>query len=74
MKFRSTKVKKISDTPLAVVGRDGEVCMFVRIDKKTTSSLGLLYSDDGVDFINDPKKISIKKTIQKQIKIIYFNN
>lgn len=59
MKNRSTKIKKIGGLPLAVVGRDDEVCMFVRVDKKTTSSINLLCSLDGVDFNEDSGKVSL---------------
>lgn len=60
MKPRTIKIKKLENVPLAVVTREGEVCMFVRVDKKTTSSLALLNSDDGIDFAQDPKKVVIK--------------
>lgn len=69
MKSRSTKIKKIDGTPLAIVGRGGEICMFVRSDKKTTSSINLLYSFDGVDFIKDTGKIVIKNLSGKNEKI-----
>ncbi|MFZ2523592.1 MAG: hypothetical protein WAW92_04375, partial [Minisyncoccia bacterium] len=60
MKPRKIKIKKLENVPLAVVTRESEVCMFVRVDKKTTSSISLINSDDGIDFVEDPKKVSIK--------------
>ncbi|MFZ2621058.1 MAG: hypothetical protein WAX85_00970 [Minisyncoccia bacterium] len=69
MKSRSTKIKKLGGTPLAVVEREEEICMYVRVDNKTTSSVNLLYSLDGVDFIKDPEKVVIKNLSGKKEKI-----
>lgn len=69
MKYSSTNIKKSTGVPLGVVVRDGEVCMFVRVDKKTTSSVGVLFSSNGVDFIKDKKEAKIKTLSNKKEKI-----
>ncbi len=69
MKHIKTNVKKVASVPLGVVGRDGEVCMLVRVDKKISSSLGILTSHNGVDFLKDPKKVSIEILTSKKEKI-----
>ncbi len=68
MKKTIVKVKKIEDIPLAVVERNGEICMIVRIDKKTTSTLAVLCSDDGIDFVKDPLKVTVKTLSNKAEK------
>ena len=60
MKYSSISVKKIEGVPLGVVGRDGEVCMIARVDKKTTSSLQLLGSLDGINFTLSKRRVSLK--------------
>ncbi|MFZ2522172.1 MAG: hypothetical protein WAX44_02900 [Minisyncoccia bacterium] len=59
MNTRPKKIK-LDERPLAVVEKDGEVWMIVREDKKSTSTLSLIYSDDGIDFVSDNKKVTIK--------------
>ncbi len=70
MKHTKTNAKKIGGFPLGVVERDGEVCMLVRVDGKTTSSISLLTGHNGVDFIKDSKKVSIEVSSSKKEKII----
>ncbi len=63
MEKRQTKLKKIKKTkglPLAVVAVNDKVFMLERLDKKTTSSLFISESTNGLDFIPDGKKVSIK--------------
>lgn len=69
MRSRTIKIKKLDDLPLAVVAGEDGVCMFVRKDKKTTSIIELLNSDDGVDFVEDTKKVSIKTLSNRVEKI-----
>lgn len=69
MKISSRKIKKMENVPLAVVTSGDEVFMFVRVDKKTTSNLSLIRSDDGIDFVEDAKKVSVKTLANKQEKI-----
>jgi len=69
MKYSSTKIKKSAGVPLGVAIRDEEVCMFVRVDKKTTSDVALLFSANGVDFIKDRKPVKIKTLSGKKEKI-----
>lgn len=69
MKIRSTKIKKMENVPLAVVAHNGEVCMFVRVDKKTTSTLAVLNSDDGIDFVLNKSKVVIKTSGNKSENI-----
>ncbi len=59
MNTRPKKIK-LDERPQAVVEKDGEVWMILRQDKKSTSTLSLIYSDDGIDFVSDDKKVTIK--------------
>ena len=54
------KVQKMSDTPLALVVVENMMVMFSRVDKKTTSSLALSWSRDGMNFERDSKKVKIE--------------
>ncbi|MSU45246.1 MAG: hypothetical protein EXS47_01295 [Candidatus Zambryskibacteria bacterium] len=69
MKYSFTNIKKSSGVPLGVVLREGEVCMFVRSDKKTTSVVELLFSANGVDFIIDKRKVKIENLSGKMENI-----
>lgn len=69
MKYSSTNIKKSTGVPLGVALRDDEVVMFVRVDKKTTSSIEILFSSNGVDFIKDKKEAKIKTLLGKKEKI-----
>lgn len=69
MKYRLKDIKKINGIPLGVVAKDREVYMLVKADKKTTSSLSFIKSDDGIDFIFDKDKVSIKTLTNKSEKI-----
>ena len=63
------KVKKVNGTPLAVVAVDGSVGMLSRVDKKTTSSLSLSWSENGVDFVSNTKKVNVTTLTEKKEKI-----
>ena len=65
----STKIKKIEGVPFAVVPNGDGVYMFVRKDIKTGSTIELLYSLDGVDFVKEDGKISLKNLSGKKEKI-----
>lgn len=69
MNSRSTKIKKIDGVPFAVVPNGDGVYMFVRKDSKTTSSIELLYSFNGVDFIKKDNKIFLKNLSGKKEKL-----
>jgi predicted GH43/DUF377 family glycosyl hydrolase len=69
MKLSSTKAQKMADTPLAVVNKDGEVFMLVRVDKKIGSSLKFLVSENGIDFKDSKKKVLIKNLSSQNEKI-----
>lgn len=69
MKYAKTKLKKSTGTPVAVIGVDGHVCMLSRFDKKTTSSLGLSRSINGIDFELVSDKISFKTSSGKKEKL-----
>jgi beta-1,2-mannobiose phosphorylase / 1,2-beta-oligomannan phosphorylase len=60
MKYKKHDSKKLGGIPLAVVAKASEVFMLIRIDTKTTSTLGFLESKNGVDFKESVKKISVK--------------
>ncbi len=69
MKYRSINVKKNRGVPLAVVGGGSGICLLVRVNKKTTSSLDLLCSSNGIDFNASEKKVSVKISSGKKEKI-----
>ncbi len=80
MKYLSTKIKKSGGYPLAVTGVNGQVCMLVRMDppapssggragKKTTSSLSILWSNNGLDFLPNSKRVSLQNLSGKAEKI-----
>ncbi|MEQ1561095.1 MAG: hypothetical protein ABL899_00060 [Nitrospira sp.] len=56
---KSAVQKKVPSIPLSVIGVEGGVCMLSRVDKKTTSSLVLLASGDGLDFTPVPSSVSL---------------
>src|SRR3989344_9289845 len=66
MKKTLIKKKKELGTPVAVVNAGGAIAMLSRIDKKTTSSLMLSWSDDGIHFIPDEVKIIINISPRKK--------
>lgn len=63
------KIKKTKGIPLAVFSVTGGVCLFERMDDKTTPSLHLSWSTDGLNFATDNRKISIKLSSSKNEKI-----
>lgn len=69
MKYSSTNIKKSMGVPLGVVIRDEEVCMLMRISNKTASSIQILFSVNGVDFIQDKKEAKIKTLSGKKEKL-----
>lgn len=69
MKRVATKIKKELGIPLSVLGVGEEVAMLSRVDKKTSSTLALSWSEDGIHFENDDKKITIEIDSKKKEKI-----
>src|SRR4051812_23990395 len=72
MKKSTSKVKsekKTNGFPLAVISFSDRVYLFERIDKKTTSSLSLSISFNGVDFIEQKNKVKIEVSPKKSEKI-----
>lgn len=69
MKYRSTKIKKSAGTPLAIIGVNRHVWMLSRLDKKTTSSLVLSRSLNGLDFDLVSSRISLKTLSLKKEKL-----
>ena len=63
------KVKKTSGVPLAVVGVSNKVCMFLRSGTEASCSIFLSWSSDGLDFVDDDKKVSIEISARKKEKI-----
>jgi len=57
---KPTKIKKTEGLPLAVFSVTGGVCALERVDKKTTSSLSLSWSTDGLTFVSDNRRVEIK--------------
>lgn len=62
------RVKILDGEPLAVVSVTDEVVLLSR-SKKNASELFLSWSDNGVDFVKDIKKVSIKTISKKSEKI-----
>ena len=65
-KAKTTKINKGLGMPLAVLGVNDSVCMLSRNDKKTTSSLCLSWSRDGINFLADDKRITIEAGKKKE--------
>jgi len=66
---KSKRSKKVKGTFLAVFVVTDGMCALGRVDKKTTSSLFLSWSTDGLNFIADPEKVVIKISSTKKEKI-----
>ena len=66
---KPTKIKKTEGLPLAVFSVTGGVCALERVDKKTTSSLSLSWSTDGLTFVSDNRRVEIKLSATKKEKI-----
>ncbi len=62
------RVKILDGEPLAVVSVTDEVVLLSR-SKKNTSELFLSWSDNGVDFVKDIKKVTVKTISKKPEKI-----
>ncbi len=63
---KTVSEKKSTGFPLAVISFDGTVYMIERVDKKTTSSLLLSMSTNGIDFVPSSKRISITNGTKKE--------
>ena len=63
------KIKKTTGIPLAVFAVTGGICVLERLDKKTTSSLSLSWSTDGLSFSLDNRKVEIYISTTKKEKI-----
>jgi len=63
------KIKKTTGIPLAVFAVTGGICVLERLDKKTTSSLLLSWSTDGLSFSLDNRKVEIYISTTKKEKI-----
>ena len=62
------RVKNLEGTPLVVVSVNDEVVLLSR-SKKSSSELFLSWSDNGVDFVKDIKKVTVKTISKKAEKI-----
>jgi len=72
MKKSTSKPKIINNRkgiPLAVVTFSEEVILLEKFDKKASNELFLSWSKNGVDFIADPKKVTLKTISKKTEKI-----
>ncbi len=72
MKKSTSKIKKIRITggiPLAMITVENDVVMLCKDSKKTGTSLFLSWSNNGVDFIDESKKVTIKTIGKKSEKI-----
>src|SRR5438552_2345122 len=69
MAHKKTNLKKVVDIPLAIIEMGNEVWMLARVDNKTTSSLHLLQSDDGVSFVKNEKKVEVTNISGKPERI-----
>ncbi len=58
--LKPKKIKKIHGSPLSVVYVNNKVFMLEKLEKKTTSSLFISESTNGLDFTPDSKKVSLK--------------
>ncbi len=65
----SVKKKKKSDIPLAVVALSDRLAMLYRTNTLTAQSLYFSWSQNGVDFLPDKKKVSLKISPKKNEKI-----
>lgn len=63
------KIKKTKGVPLAVFSVTGGVCLLERVEEKSTNSLHLSWSTDGLNFSTDHRKVSIKFSSGKGEKI-----
>ncbi len=63
------KVKKAGGLPVAVVTLNGGVCLLLRVNKKTGSSLHLSWSTDGMNFSKDDREVSIYVSAKRKEKI-----
>jgi beta-1,2-mannobiose phosphorylase / 1,2-beta-oligomannan phosphorylase len=68
MKTKSSMPVRVGGIPLAVVGCGESVCMLVRTES-VRPSLQLSWSEDGFDFVEDKKKVSIVTVSGKQEKV-----
>jgi predicted GH43/DUF377 family glycosyl hydrolase len=55
-------IKKVSGIPLSVIGVGDKICMLLKSKSKTTSHLFLSWSVDGLDFVDDKKKVVIESS------------
>ncbi len=62
-------IKKTKGIPLTVFAVTGGVCLLERINGKTTDSLSLAWSTDGLVFSSDSRRVSIKISDSKAEKI-----
>ena len=69
MKIVKNNIKKLSRNHLTVVSTEEGVCMMERVEKKTTDSIALSWSRDGVNFESDNGRVSIEISPRKKEKI-----
>ena len=67
--LKPRKLKKTMGIPLSVVSVNDKVFMLERLDKKTTSSLFISESTNGLDFIPDGRKVSLQTHTKKKENI-----
>ena len=72
MKKSTSKIKRVKvsgGVPLAIVSVSTDVVLLSKDAKKTSNSLFLSWSKNGVDFIPESKKVTIKTLSKKPEKI-----